>query len=1005
MKALFAKYLLFSTVFFFSGMTGMTYESVWSQYLKILTGHAAFAQSFILVLFLAGLAIGAWYGLKIFRKFKNPFISYAVVEFVIGILAISFHPIFDEINYLLFDNLFSGCNKTAVDLIKWSFAIILTLPPVLLMGATFPILVAAMELEFPKRKHQIVSHLYFLNSLGASAGVLLTSFFLIKNFGLPGTLLISGFTNILISTISFAGAFLAIKSPAKTDNVILKPAFQPPVFIPPLRLKDRQLVVLIFLGAFLSGATSFFYEIGWIRMLSMTLGSSVYAFEIMLSAFILGIAIGSLSIKYLIKKIENIINWLAIIQIFMGVMAVFSILSYNALFDLMAWMMELVQRNENGFLLFLTGSHIIAMLMMLPATILAGMALPVMILILQNWDSRKNIVGKTYSIDTLGGIAGVVIAVHFLLPFFGLKYLLVIGGSLDILIGIVFFMLQSKIRLDRWLFPLLAGLFGFLLVAVFLFDINPQKSTSAVFRYGKIGHSKKILFQKDGKTSSIAVFETQKGNIVLSINGKPDASVNIYRQITGDEATQVLLAALPFAFDTTPENVGIIGLGCGKTAHIALTNLNIRRVDVVEIEPVVYQASHYFKDYVKNIFIDSRFQLHIDDARTYFSSTQTKYDLIISEPSNPWISGIGSLFTDRFYNLMTKNLTDDGIFVQWIQTYEMTVPLVASIMKSLSPVFKDYQIYFMDDGDLAIIAKKSGVLQSNFPKLFDNIELRRELSRIGIENSADFEVRLLGNKEILDPFFFSYQVAATNDYYPTLEYEAVKAGFMNFSASNLIELLNFPAQVIPSLLNKSLPNNLELSANAPFQHAAKFKNAEKLSEVFKALNENTNLTHQNLSEESVLLANSIRQIENKSDSLNFLYTWTPYLPMLAKSIIPYLTTEKLEIIWRFIQQSDGFVTLPESIKKQVLFYKAVGNQDFVEIIKMTDSISFDELSPLSYENEYYYTCRIWALLMVGENAEAARLYKTVRLADDRSLVLRLLGNLAEERNRKASVLK
>lgn len=996
---------MFSFVFFVSGMTGLAYESVWTHYLKILSGHAAFAQTFILVLFLTGLAAGAWYGSKILKKCKNLFTLYAIIELFIGFLAISFHPLFHYLNHFIFDTLYSSLNKTAVDLIKWFFAIALTLPPTILMGATFPVLVDALEIGFPEKKHKIVSHLYFFNSLGASAGVLVSSFYLIKNFGLPGSLFITGLTNIFISFVSFASARFLNKSSERPDATVAQPKSRHSVSIPAFRLKNKKMMILIFSGAFLTGATSFFYEIGWIRMLSMTLGSSVYAFELMLSAFIFGIAIGSLAVKFLIKKISNILNWLATIQILMGVMAILSILGYNAVFDLMAWMMDSLQRNESGFLLFLTGSHIIALLVMLPATILAGMSLPVMILILQNLNSGKNIVGKTYSIDTIGGIIGVLAAVHLVLPVFGLKYLLIIGGSLDILIGFVFFFLQINTKLFRWLIPSLTAFIVFLIAAVFFLEINTQKMTSGVFRYGQIGHTKKILFQKDGKTSSVAVFETQKGNIVLSINGKPDASVNIYRQITGDEATQVLLAALPLAFEANPENVGIIGLGCGKTAHIALTNFNIGQVDVVEIEPVVYEASRFFKDYVNNIFIDSRFNLHIDDAQTYFSSTRTKYDLIISEPSNPWVSGIGSLFSDNFYKLISKNLTHDGIFVQWIQTYEMTVPLVASIMKSLSPVFEDYQIFFMDDGDLAIIAKKSGVLNSNFSEVFENIELQHELSRIGIENSSDFEVRMLGNKEILDPFFFSYPVAATTNYYPFLEYEAAKAGFMQQSASGLIQLLSYPAPVIPALLTKNWPEKIELSANAPFQHAEKFKNAEGLFEVFHALSENKNPVYKNLNEESVLLMNSMRHIENKADSLNFLYSWTPYLSMLAKSVMPFLSAEKLEIIWQYIEKSDGFVTLPGSVKKQVSFYKTVGNQDFDKIIEMTDDVLFDELTLSFGENEYYFICRLWALLMLSKYEEAVHLYKKYPETEDSPLILRLLGNLAKERNRNDTFKK
>jgi len=992
------KYLLFSVLFFISGMTGLVYESVWTQYLKLLTGHAAFAQSFILVLFLFGLATGAWFGGKILKKVKNLFLLYAIIEFGIGILAIVFHPLFDQLNHFLFENLYPSYQKTWVDFIKWLFAILLTLPQTVLLGSTFPVMAEAFVRFFSEKKIKIVPHLYFINSMGASIGVLISGFYLTEKFGLPGSMLISGLSNILIALFSLFGTWF-FKNPQTIIGCGFTRLELPSKdFLPEVRLQNKAFRNFILFAALLTGATSFVYEIGWIRMLSMALGSSAYAFELMLSAFILGIALGSFWIKTRINRINNVLTLFAIIQILMGVFAVMSISGYNFVFDLMAWLMESLQRNENGFLLFLTGSHFIAILVMLPATIFAGMSLPMLVSIMQRIDFKQDVVGKIYAIDTAGGIVGVLAATHVLLPFFGLKYLLIIGGSLDVLTGLIFYFLQKKVALSRWIIPSIAGFLVFLISAILFLNPDSQKMASGVFRYGQIANTKEILFEKDGKTATISVFQTQKGNIVLTTNGKPDASVNIYRQITGDETTQVLLAALPFSFNYRPQSVGIIGLGCGKTAHTALTNFNIKELDVVEIEPVVYEAAHFFKDYVNNIFIDSRFKLHINDARTYFSSSPKKYDLIISEPSNPWVSGIGSLFSGEFYDLINRNLTLDGIFVQWIHTYEMTVPLIASIIKSFSPHFQDYQVFFMDDGDLAIVAKKSGKLITQYTEIFENVELRHELARIGIESSHDFEIRLVGDKDILDPFFFSYPVSATSDYYPKLEYQATKAGFMQFSASNLIQLLNFPAPILPSLMKNHLPQGSDVAMNASYQHAEKFRDAEDIFKVFESLHKGKNPIYRNLKDETTLLVTTIRQIENSADSLNFPLSWTPFLPLFAKSVIPFLKSEKLDIIWDVIRNSDGFKTLPEKIRQQAQFYKAVGNKNFTEIIEMTEKSSFDEFSLSFSESEYFFTCRIWALLMLSKPDEAMKLYEKYPDQDDPPLMLRLLGNLAKKRH-------
>ena len=979
-------------------MTGLVYESVWTQYLKILTGHAATSQSVILVLFLSGMAIGAWMGGKILNKVKNLLVVYALIETGIGVLALIFHSVFYQANHVLHEILYPSFSQALVDPLKWLFAALLTLPQTILLGSTFPVLAQALTQTNPERKEKVVSHLYFINSIGASVGVLISGFYLSEVFGLSGTMKISGIANLLIAGLSFIVVIILKNHRTIVDNIFIDQHEQKYHSLPALRLQNQTFSYFILFAAFFSGATSFVYEIGWIRMLSMTLGSSTHAFDLMLSAFILGLALGSIWIKFRIKKVKNILNYFAATQILMGVLAILSILGYNIAFDLMEWMMESLQRNENGYLLFITGSHLVALLVMLPATIFAGMSLPLMILLMQQIDFKEDVVGKIYAIDTAGGIIGVLAAIHLMLPFFGLKYLLIIAGSLDILLGMVFYFLQTKVRLSRILIPAYTGFTFFIIISIIFLNPNAQKMASGVFRYGKIGYSKDIAFEKDGKTASIAVFKTQKGNIVLTTNGKPDASVNIYRQITGDEATQVLLAALPFSFDFRPEKVGIIGLGCGKTAHTTLTNFNIKQVDVVEIELVVYEASYYFKDYVGNIFNDSRFNLHIDDARTFFSSTKNKYDLIISEPSNPWVSGIGSLFSKEFYGLISKKMDEEGLFVQWIQTYEMTVPLIASVAKAMSPYFNDYKVFFMDDGDMAFIGKKSGKLNASYSEIFGNEELRYELSRLGIGSKDDFEIRVIGNKEILDPFFCSYPVSANSDFYPFLEYQAAKAGFLEFSASNLDQLITYPAPIISSLMKADLPDGKQVGMNPPYQIATNFKNAEALFSFFNDLKSDQRPDYKNLNQESILLINTIRQIEFKSDSLNFLISWSPFLSTFARGIMPYLPGEKLDVIWNYIKTADGFEFLPVNSQKQIHFYQEVGNQDYERIIQLSNQISFDNISLTFPDIEYYFTCRLWAFLMLSRTEEAMKLWEIYPNQSDPPMMLRLLGNLIEKRN-------
>ncbi|MFP4472210.1 MAG: fused MFS/spermidine synthase, partial [Bacteroidales bacterium] len=688
-------YRYFSLLFFLSGFAGIIYQSVWAQYARLILGHAAFAQTFVLVLFVGGLGAGAWFAGRLTSRLHRLILIYALTEAMIGVLALAFHPLFHWTKHLIFDVLYPVYPYWS-EVIQYLILGLLTLPTALLLGATFPLVTAALQRRLPLEKGGAVAQTYFVNSLGASIGILAAGFVFIPQAGLPGAMLIAGLINLLIFLMT-----LPLVEPRKQVHCT-KQEKKARTNTP-----RRGLYFFMLWAAFLTGTSSFMYEMAWIRMLSMVLGSSVHAFELMLSAFIFGLALGAWWIRNRIDAITRPVRTLIHIQLLMGLFAVASLVVYNETFGLMQVLMNMIDRDLAGYYLFNLSSHFIAMLVMLPATICAGMSLPLMILILQKNGHGEAVIGKVYGLDTVGGILGVLIAVHLLMPLLGLKYLMIIAAAIDLLIAAGFWLIRplAAVRKTAWLAAIA------LLVVVLTIGFvhpDPVRMASGVFRYGMIDGNNRILFHRDGKTASIAVYETLNGNIVLSTNGKPDASVNVFRQVSGDEATQVLLAALPLSMGYDAEQVAVIGLGSGKTAHTALMNFNIKNLDAIEIEPAVAEATKYFRPYVENIFTDRRFDLHLADARTFLAATLNTYDLIISEPSNPWVSGNASLFSAEFYRMVSNRLNEHGMFVQWLHTYEMNLPLISSVIRAFSPEFADYRLYYLDDGDLALIGRKSG---------------------------------------------------------------------------------------------------------------------------------------------------------------------------------------------------------------------------------------------------------------------------------------------------------
>jgi predicted membrane-bound spermidine synthase len=418
-------------------------------------------------------------------------------------------------------------------------------------------------------------------------------------------------------------------------------------------------------------------------------------------------------------------------------------------------------------------------------------SVPLLTALLQMVKPSEEAVGKVYSLDTAGGILGVLVAIHFFMPVFELKYLLIVAGAVDIFTGLLFLWLRTGRTEKRVSALVITVAAAFLLIATTFIHPDRMKMASGVYRFGIIDATNKLFFHKDGKTATIAVHQSAFGSLTLTTNGKPDASVNVLDRPSADESTQVLLGAIHMLYNYQAKDIAVIGLGCGKTAHVALTNPYLRQLDVIEIEPAVYEAASFFREYVGNIYTDKRFRIYFEDAKSYFSRNNQKYDVIISEPSNPWVSGIGSLFSTEFYQSVRRKLNDDGLFVQWIQTYEISIPLVASIMKSFSPCFDDYKVCLMNDGDIAVIGKKHGKLEENYTELFKNPLLAAELEHVRIITENDLITRITGNKEMLEPFFSPIMVKANSDYHPILEYEAGKALFLKSSAASLTEILRY----------------------------------------------------------------------------------------------------------------------------------------------------------------------------------------------------------------------
>ena len=784
---------LYFLLFFLSGIAGLIYESIWSHYLKLFLGHAAYSQTLVLVIYMGGMAAGAWIAGNRIKKISSPLIYYALVEIALGIAALLFHDLFVTYQHFSYDVIIPLLKGSfTLNIYKWFTASLIILPQSMLLGATFPLMAAGFIRKFPGTSGYKIASLYFSNTLGASVGVLLSGFYLITVSGLRGALITGGILDLIVGI----SVYLLCRYDKQSIGISVPEIRYRAVSMPQAIYNKRYYLPLLVISGG-TAAASFIYEIGWIRMLSLVLGSSTHSFELMLSAFILGMALGSFFIRKKIDQIQNIPLALVIVQIIMGACALLSTLTYGKMFYLMRFVVEALSKNEQGYLLFNLFSHGICMLIMLPSTICAGMVLPLIIhLFYKNGYGEENI-GKVYSINTLGSIAGVVIAVWILMPLIGVRLLIAIGGVIDIGIGLYVLGTFAEIpesNLRKFLPPACGA---FIVGAVAFGRVDPLLTASGVFRNGTILQNKRIISSKDGRTATIALFRNSD-NLVLTTNGKPDASVNVRGGISGDEYTMSLLAVLPLTIVDDSASAAVIGMGSGMTAHYLLLDTTVTGVDVVEIEPAMVEAASKIGSKVSNTFRDKRSHVYIDDAKTFFSTHRKKYDIIISEPSNPWVSGVSSLFSQEFFFRIKDYLTDKGVLVQWFHIYESDMSILVSIFKALGENFPDFQLY-VAGSDLIIIASKNGSADLHLKRDVFNIpQLARSLEKLGFQSDADLSALALCSQKTINAVLSLYQVPPNTDYYPYVDINAVKYRFFHGVVSEIDTLRNciIPVQKI-----------------------------------------------------------------------------------------------------------------------------------------------------------------------------------------------------------------
>lgn len=833
---------------FLSGSAGLIYQVVWHKYLAILLGAQARATAIVLAIFLGGISVGyLTFGRWSRYKPWNLFLVYSMVELGLGLWAFFFPYLFRGMMPLtawLYHTL--GVTNLGIDVF---ISIILIGFPTFLMGGTLPLLTQALAPDF-KNASRTHAMIYGINTVGACLGCLAAGYVIIPMFNLPCTSLIGGALNIFVAIASY---FLFAKrgAPQKINEVMPSQSWREWLKV------DKDQGALLAIG-FLSGFYLITLETVLIRLMGLSTGASNYNFTLIVAIFIFGLGIGSLFVRGLNQYTSARLFWN---QLFVG--ASLLLLYFSG--DYWSYGVHLIRvmfRDiPQSFYVyhFAMGLSFLALLV-IPIGF-SGLTLPLCFHLLK--DKKETLgfrVGQLYGLNTIGCVMGALIGGYALFAIFDLDQLFKLCILLSLAtVGAAAYLYVPKVQPKPFIVASAAAVVALTFTGTFFAKrytrerwVQPFRHSSpleATFKgaedFGKfLARTTEFLYWKDGNNTSVGIgvakYNGKEGSRTIFVNGKSDGNTR------GDYFTTVMLAHIPALLAKKLDRICVVGFGTGMTIGTLSLYPQTQSIDVAEISNVSIASSHFFDAYNYNVSTNPRVRFHEMDAFRYLEGTTEKFDVIVSEPSNPWVAGIENLYSTEFYQIAKRKMTDDGLFVQWIHTYSFNDDLFKMILKTISGQFPAVSIFQLKGGDLALVARQRPFtrddLLENAPRFFASPAVTRSLTEAGVKR---FEVVLA--LEIVPHALLPIMAgdSATHDLEnPKLSNEAAKAFYVGDSA----QALNLRRQF------KDFYPSIETSLLALYQGSDKLPSWDVVMDFQHAFCNEPYSKHKTLCEETMAMA-------------------------------------------------------------------------------------------------------------------------------------------------------
>ena len=748
--------LLFAAIFI-SGASALIYQLIWVRLLGLVFGVSSFAVATVVAVFLLGLGLGGYFFGKWSERTRDPLRIYAYVELGIAATSLLAYVLIQHLPVyrVVYEYAYNNLDLYGLSLVRLALSMLVLLPPVFLIGGTMP-LIAKYFLRTPENLGSSFSKLYYVNTLGACTGVLLTGFVLVNFFGVIATLMIAIGGNLVVALI------------VATRRTSAEP--------PPAVAKDRAPYSYMLFFLFLTGFISLSYEILWVRILSTYGLSTSQAFALIVAGFLLGFSAGSWIVARAVDRRRDLETWFSnacIVTALSGALVLLLLRQFEVVTALLGQALPVS---------ILVLSLALAFLVSFIPAVFMGILFPLGVRIyVQDIDRIGAKTGVAFLFNTTGCVVGTLLTGFVLIPFFGMWNTTLLLVNLSLLLAVALLLKGQNLARAQWVSLAIVAAVANLLV------FSDSKTFHAELKGADLripAQGFEVIYYAEGLSGTVTGIERGRYR-GLFVDGQNVSGTD--RVLLADSK---MLAHVPLLLAAEPEVALTVGYGTGTTSGSML--LHDVKVHAVEIEEKIMEAAPLFESVNYSSFSDPRLKIVLDDARNYIATTDQQFDVIVTDVTNLKYKRNPYLYTREYFRIMQQALSEVGIAAAWLPVGGLSFADLQTLIATFEAVYPHTTAWYFTQfpTHFIILVGTPEPLQISLGELRDRMrQVERDLKTLDVDNVYELATMLLLGEQDVDALAAGQPIHTDNR--PILEFSDMTLYMATDVAPNLKRLLEF----------------------------------------------------------------------------------------------------------------------------------------------------------------------------------------------------------------------